>query len=290
MADEILTDGEGQLRAMLTVGGNPVLSCPDSERFDAALASLEFMLAIDCYVNETTRHADVILPAPSHLEKPHYDVALLGLAIRNVANYSSPVLELPDGAEATVRTLWDGDTLYVLAEVADPTLDVTGSDPWIQDSVEIFVDAGNTRAGTYGPDDSPIRINVDNVVSFGTGDGASQSARLTSATARVDGGYVVEAAIVLAASTSHARGGVGARPLPQRAIRSGAEDSFARGASATSRRTTASNGPRKSWREKSRAAIRWPRRTRAAPSAPPKTYRIPRRCQSGGTSGDKRPR
>ncbi len=99
MADEILTEGEGQLRAMLTVGGNPVLSCPDSERFDTALASLEFMVAVDCYVNETTRHADVILPAPSHLEKPHYDVALLGLAIRNVANYSPPVLELADDAD-----------------------------------------------------------------------------------------------------------------------------------------------------------------------------------------------
>ncbi len=99
MADEILTEGDGQLHAMLTVGGNPVLSCPDSERFDEALASLEFMLAIDCYVNETTRHADVILPAPSHLEKPHYDVALLGLAIRNVANYSPPVLELDDRAD-----------------------------------------------------------------------------------------------------------------------------------------------------------------------------------------------
>ena len=99
MADEILTEGEGQLRAMLTIGGNPVLSCPDSERFDEALASLDFMLSIDCYVNETTRHADVILPAPSHLEKPHYDVALLGLAVRNVANYSPPVFDLDEGAD-----------------------------------------------------------------------------------------------------------------------------------------------------------------------------------------------
>ena len=102
-----------------------------------------------------------------------------------------------DGAIATVRTLWKDDTLYVLAEVADPTVDLTGSDPWTQDSVEIYMDAGNSKNGSYRPDDMQIRINADNVVSFGTGDEATQAARLTSATALVDGGYVVEAAINL---------------------------------------------------------------------------------------------
>ncbi|MCB2413345.1 endo-1,4-beta-xylanase [Demequina sp. TTPB684] len=102
-----------------------------------------------------------------------------------------------DGAIATVRTLWKDDTLYVLAEVADPTVDLTGSDPWTQDSVEIFVDAGNAKAGSYRPDDTQIRINAENVVSFGTGDEAIQASRLESATALVEGGYVVEAAISL---------------------------------------------------------------------------------------------
>ena len=88
LAEEIDTPGEGQIRAMITVAGNPVLSTPDSDRLDAALASLDFMVAVDIYVNETTRHADVILPAPSALQKSHYDVALLQLAVRNVANYS----------------------------------------------------------------------------------------------------------------------------------------------------------------------------------------------------------
>ena len=108
------------------------------------------------------------------------------------------VIEGVDGAVAEVRTLWNGDVLYVLAQVTDPTLDVSGSDPWIQDSVEIFVNPGNTKAGAYGADDSQLRINVDNLVSFGTGDEAAQAARLTSATTRVDGGYVVEASIGLA--------------------------------------------------------------------------------------------
>jgi anaerobic selenocysteine-containing dehydrogenase len=97
LAEEIDTPGPGQIRAVVTVAGNPVLSTPNSERLDAALASLEFMVSVDIYVNETTRHADVVLPAPSALQKPHYDLALLQLALRNVANWSEPVLPLEDG-------------------------------------------------------------------------------------------------------------------------------------------------------------------------------------------------
>lgn len=97
LAEEIDTPGEGRIRALVTVAGNPVVSTPNSERLDAALATLDAMVAVDIYVNETTRHADVILPVPSALEKPHYDLALLQLAIRNVANWSDPVLARPDG-------------------------------------------------------------------------------------------------------------------------------------------------------------------------------------------------
>lgn len=102
-------------------------------------------------------------------------------------------------ATAEVRTLWsdDGSVLYVLAEVTDPQLDASASDPWVQDSVEIFVDAGNYRNGPYRYDDTQIRISFENVTSFGTGDEAYQANRLTSATAVTDTGYVVEAAISL---------------------------------------------------------------------------------------------
>jgi len=93
MAEEIETPGEGQIRALVTVAGNPVLSTPDGPALDRALASLDFMVSVDIYRNETTRHADVILPAPSLLTKGHYDLALYQLAIRNVANYSPPVNE-----------------------------------------------------------------------------------------------------------------------------------------------------------------------------------------------------
>ena len=97
LAEEITTPGDGQLRALVTIAGNPVLSTPNSERLDAALASLDFMVSIDIYLNETTRHADVILPPPSHLQRDHYDLLLLPFAVRNVANYSEAVLPLEDG-------------------------------------------------------------------------------------------------------------------------------------------------------------------------------------------------
>ncbi|MBX7268776.1 endo-1,4-beta-xylanase [Micromonospora sp. Llam7] len=102
-----------------------------------------------------------------------------------------------DGAIGKFRTLWRDQTLYVLAEVTDPVVDVSGSDPWTQDSVEIYVDAGNAKNGAYRYDDTQIRINADNVVSFGTGDEAFQAGRLDSAVVRTETGYTVEAAISL---------------------------------------------------------------------------------------------
>ncbi|HMO12387.1 MAG TPA: sugar-binding protein [Actinotalea sp.] len=102
-------------------------------------------------------------------------------------------------APAEGRTLWSGDgtTLYVLAEVTDDQIDLGASNPWEQDSVEIFLDAGNGRNGPSRYDDTQIRTNGDNVVSFGTGDETSQANRLTSATSRTETGYLVEAAISL---------------------------------------------------------------------------------------------
>jgi anaerobic selenocysteine-containing dehydrogenase len=97
LAEEIDTPGEGQVRALITLAGNPVVSTPNAARLDAALDTLEFMVSVDIYLNETTRHADVVLPAPSALQKAHYDVALLQLGLRNVVNYSPPVLPLADG-------------------------------------------------------------------------------------------------------------------------------------------------------------------------------------------------
>jgi anaerobic selenocysteine-containing dehydrogenase len=97
LPEEIETAGEGQIRAMVTVAGNPISSNPNTGRLDAAFASLQFMVSIDPYINETTRRANVILPPPSPLQKSHYDLALLNFAVHNVANYSPAVLPLEDG-------------------------------------------------------------------------------------------------------------------------------------------------------------------------------------------------
>ena len=96
LAEEIETPGEGQIRALVTVASNPVLSSPNGARLAKAMASLELVISLDIYLNETTRHADVILPGLSPLEDAHYDVAFPQLSWRNTARYSPAVLPRPD--------------------------------------------------------------------------------------------------------------------------------------------------------------------------------------------------
>ncbi|MCB1011604.1 MAG: molybdopterin-dependent oxidoreductase [Microthrixaceae bacterium] len=105
MAEEILTPGEGQVRALVTIGGNPVLSIPDAANLAEALDDLDFMVSIDPSLNETTRHADVILPPPSQLERSHFDLAFYALSVRNIANWSPPLYdsESPDEVEILAR-------------------------------------------------------------------------------------------------------------------------------------------------------------------------------------------
>ena len=124
LAEEIDTPGEGQIRGLVTVAGNPVLSTPNSARLDAALAGLDAYVAVDPYVNETTRHAHVILPVPSPLERGHYDVFLSQLAVRNVARYSPPVLPRDPGTpdEWEVLARLGLVAAGVEPEAADPAL------------------------------------------------------------------------------------------------------------------------------------------------------------------------
>jgi len=96
LAEEILTEGAGQIKALVTHGGNPVLSTPNGRELDRALGSLDFMAAIDFYINETTRHAHIILPPTAPLERGHYDLAFHLLGVRNIAKFS-PALFHPNG-------------------------------------------------------------------------------------------------------------------------------------------------------------------------------------------------
>ncbi|UUW87499.1 molybdopterin-dependent oxidoreductase [Pimelobacter simplex] len=92
LREEIETPGEGQVRALLTVAGNPVLSTPDGAALDRAIQGLDFYVAVDIYLNETTRHADVILPPTTLLERDHYDLVFHLLAVRNTARFTPAVL------------------------------------------------------------------------------------------------------------------------------------------------------------------------------------------------------
>jgi anaerobic selenocysteine-containing dehydrogenase len=96
MAEEIATPGDGQLKALITIAGNPVLSTPGGDRLDEVLPMLEAMISVDLWLNETTRHADVILPGLSPLEQPHHDDLILLFAIHSIANYSAPVFDPGD--------------------------------------------------------------------------------------------------------------------------------------------------------------------------------------------------
>ena len=97
LAEEMDTPGDGRVRALVTVAGNPVLSTPNGPRLERALEGLDSMVAIDFYLNETTRHAHLILPPTSPLERDHYDVVFNLLAVQNVAKFSPAVFPAPPG-------------------------------------------------------------------------------------------------------------------------------------------------------------------------------------------------
>ncbi|MFT4629120.1 MAG: anaerobic selenocysteine-containing dehydrogenase [Dinoroseobacter sp.] len=98
LAEEILTEGEDQIRAMVTIAGNPVISNTNASHLDKAFASLDFYVAVDFYINATTAHADVILPPPSPLEHDHYDIAFHRLAVHNTARYNPAIFDRAEGA------------------------------------------------------------------------------------------------------------------------------------------------------------------------------------------------
>ncbi|MBL0124035.1 MAG: molybdopterin-dependent oxidoreductase [Betaproteobacteria bacterium] len=96
LAEEIFTPGEGQIRGMITMCGNPVLSTPNGRQLDRALELLDFMMSIDIYLNETTRHADLILPPTSALNHDHYDLIFNAFAVRNVTRYNEAIWARPE--------------------------------------------------------------------------------------------------------------------------------------------------------------------------------------------------
>ena len=139
LAEEIETPGDGQLRALVTSCGNPVLSTPNGRRLDAALEKLEFMVSVDIYLNETTRHADYILPPLTGLETANYDLTFHVLAIRNTARYSEPMVPKP------VDTMYD----WEIFENLRLRLTNTPREDWTLQNPAKTIDKG-LRFGPYG--------------------------------------------------------------------------------------------------------------------------------------------
>jgi anaerobic selenocysteine-containing dehydrogenase len=143
LAEEMETPGAGQIKALITVATNPVLSAPNGPRLSAALGQLDFMVSMDIYLNETTRHADVILPAPSPLEDLHYDVPYPQLSWRNHARYSAPVF-----APAAEQPL-EWETLLRLAAIASGEATTPATATQLDD--QLFAQDMQRRFGALAP-------------------------------------------------------------------------------------------------------------------------------------------
>jgi anaerobic selenocysteine-containing dehydrogenase len=150
LAEEILTPGEGQIRALVTAAGNPVISTPNGRQLERALESLDFMVSVDFYLNETTRHAHLILPPTSALERDHFDLIFHVLAIRNTVKYSKPLFEKPRGAMHDFEIF---DRLGARLEAIDPSRRPRGLARWIsraltpKRSVALGIRFGSRGAG-----------------------------------------------------------------------------------------------------------------------------------------------
>jgi len=138
LTEEIATPGEGQIKALVTIAGNPVLSSPNGNRLAGALEQLDFMVSVDIYLNETTKHADIILPSTTGLEVAHYDVFFNAFAVSNNAKYSPPLFEKTEDQ----RHDWE-----ILKEL---TARLTGAEANAY-APEDLLDMG-LRQGQYGPD------------------------------------------------------------------------------------------------------------------------------------------
>ena len=152
LAEEITTPGNGQIRGFITLAGNPALSTPNSDALDGALSELDFMVSVDIYLNETSRHADVVLPPPSQLQRDHYDLLLLQFAVRNVANYSEPVLLIDEGQPDEWEILAKlGGVLQTLDTSIEPSvIDDIAIDALVQGAIK------TSSSNVYGRDAQDI--------------------------------------------------------------------------------------------------------------------------------------
>ncbi|MFJ8594519.1 molybdopterin oxidoreductase family protein [Streptomyces sp. NPDC093598] len=144
LAEEIdtATDEGEPVRALIAVAANPVLSAPDGDRLDKALDSLDFMVSVDPYLNETSRHADVVLPPPPPSQSPHHDFAFNTLAVRNQVRYTRPAVPLEPGRMAETE---------ILARLILAVTGMHGADPAAVDRMVIDQTLGKAVREPHSP-------------------------------------------------------------------------------------------------------------------------------------------
>ncbi|MDQ2586803.1 molybdopterin-dependent oxidoreductase [Saccharothrix yanglingensis] len=144
LADEIETPGDGQVRALINIGANQVVAAPNGPRLGRAFDQLDFMVCVDPYLNETTRHATVILPPPRILQSPHYDFLMQIVMVRNYTRYSPPALPLDEDQRSEAEIL---ARLTLIAAGAGAAADPSGVD-------EMFI--GQLLTGATQMPGSPV--------------------------------------------------------------------------------------------------------------------------------------
>ncbi len=175
LAEEIQTPGDGQIRGLITIAGNPVLSAPNGDLLDDAFARLDFMMCVDIYLNETTRHADIILPPTTGLEAAHFDVFFNSFAVRNTLKYSPPMYPKRDDQRH------DWEILHTLASRLTGKENASFTPEWVLDTAlkaSLYGQEGlnleKLLAHPHGIDLGPLTPCLDDRIR--TADGAIQLA------------------------------------------------------------------------------------------------------------------
>ena len=152
LAEEIQTEGEGQIKTLITVAGNPVLSTPSGHKLAQAFDELDYMVSVDIYLNETTKHANIILPGTTGVENSHFDIFFNSFSVRNTVKYSPPLFE----KEEQQRSDWE-----ILTEISARMTDKTVDPRMPKTTPEMVLDM-ELKSGPYGKEGMSLQKLMDN--------------------------------------------------------------------------------------------------------------------------------
>ncbi|MGK0409558.1 MAG: anaerobic selenocysteine-containing dehydrogenase [Shewanella psychromarinicola] len=152
LAEEIQTPGEGQIRSVITVAGNPVLSAPSGHKLAKAFAGLDYMVSVDIYLNETTQYANIILPGTTGVENSHFDIFFNSFSVRNTVKYSPPLFD----QQPDQRSDWQ-----ILKQISARMLNIATDDPMQKITPEMLLDM-ELKKGPYGEEGMSLQKLIDN--------------------------------------------------------------------------------------------------------------------------------